>query len=113
MIIVTTPTVTGSRIVNVLGVVQGNTVRARHIGRDIVAALRNVVGGEIGQYSQLFTDAREEAMGRMVQQAQGLGANAVVNLRFATSMIMNGASEVLAYGTAVVIEPGAGPARES
>ncbi len=81
-----------------------NTVRARHVGRDIIAGLRNVVGGEVGQYSRLLAESREQALSRMVQQAEGLGANAVVNLRFATSMIMGGTAEILAYGTAVVVE---------
>ena len=104
MILVTTPAVDGKRIVTVLGLVQGNTVRARHVGRDILAALRNVVGGEVGQYSRLLTESREQALSRMVQQAESLGANAVVNLRFATSMIMSGTAEILVYGTAVVVE---------
>jgi uncharacterized protein YbjQ (UPF0145 family) len=79
-------------------------VRARHVGRDILAGLRNVVGGEVGQYSRLLTESREQALDRMTEQAQDMGANAVVNLRFATSMIMAGAAEILAYGTAVVVE---------
>jgi uncharacterized protein YbjQ (UPF0145 family) len=111
MIIVTTPDIVGSNIVQVLGLVQGNTVRARHLGRDMIAVVRNVVGGEIVGYSKLFTEAREEALLRLTRQAEDLGANAVVNLRFATSMIMSGASEVLAYGTAVVLEPAAPSAR--
>ena len=104
MLLVTTPAVDGKRVVKVLGLVQGNTVRARHVGRDIIAGLRNVVGGEVGQYSRLLAESREQALNRMVQQAEGLGANAVVNLRFATSMIMGGTAEILAYGTAVVVE---------
>ncbi|MFQ6030645.1 MAG: YbjQ family protein [Dehalococcoidia bacterium] len=108
MLTVTTPTIEGSSTVQVLGLVQGNTVRARHVGRDLIAALRNIVGGEIGQYSRLLSDAREEALQRLIQQAEGLGANAVVNLRFSTSMITNGAAEILAYGTAVLVEPGTG-----
>jgi uncharacterized protein YbjQ (UPF0145 family) len=104
MIIVTTPGVEGKRTVQVLGLVQGNTVRARYVGRDILAGLRNVVGGEVGQYSRLLTESREQALDRMTEQAQDMGANAVVNLRFATSMIMAGAAEILAYGTAVVVE---------
>ena len=104
MIIVTTPSVDGKPTVKVLGLVQGNTVRARHVGRDILAGLRNVVGGEVGQYSRLLIESREQALSRMVQQAEDLGANAVVNLRFATSMIMGGTAEILAYGTAVVVE---------
>lgn len=104
MILVTTPSIEGKRTVQVLGLVQGNTVRARHVGRDIMAALKNVVGGEVGQYSRLLSESREQALNRMVQQAESLGANAVVNLRFATSMIMSGTAEILAYGTAVVVE---------
>jgi uncharacterized protein YbjQ (UPF0145 family) len=104
MIIVTTPGVEEKRTVQVLGLVQGNTVRARHVGRDILAGLRSIVGGEVGQYSRLLTESREQALDRMPEQAQDMGANAVVNLRFATSMIMAGAAEILAYGTAVVVE---------
>lgn len=104
MIIVTTPSVDDKQTVRVLGLVQGNTVRARHVGRDILAGLRNVVGGEVGQYSRLLTESREQALNRMIQQAEGQGANAVVNVRFATSMIMGGMAEILAYGTAVVVE---------
>lgn len=104
MLLVTTPTIEGKRTVLVLGLVQGNTVRARHVGRDILAGLRNIVGGEVGQYSRLLTESREQALSRMVLQAEGLGANAVVNLRFATSMIMTGTAEILVYGTAVVVE---------
>jgi uncharacterized protein YbjQ (UPF0145 family) len=104
MIIVTTPDIEGKRITKVLGLAQGNTVRARHVGRDLMAFLRNIVGGEVGQYSRLLTESREQALDRMTQQAAEMGANAVVNLRFATSMIMTGAAEILAYGTAVVVE---------
>jgi uncharacterized protein YbjQ (UPF0145 family) len=104
MIVVSTPSVEGKGMADVLGLVQGNTVRARHVGRDILAGLRNLVGGEVGQYSRLLTDAREEALQRMIGQAEGMGANAVVNIRFATSMIMSGAAEILVYGTAVVVE---------
>lgn len=104
MILVTTPTVEGKRTIQVLGLVQGNTVRARHVGRDIVAVIRTIIGGEIGQYSSLMNDSRQQAMGRMVSQAEGLGANAIVNLRYATSTIMSGAAEILIYGTAVVVE---------
>ena len=104
MLLVTTPSVDGKHIDRVLGLVQGNTVRARNIGRDFLAGLRNVVGGEVGQDSRLLTECRGQAMSRMVQQAEELGANAVVNLRFATSMILSGTAEILAYGTAVVLE---------
>ena len=104
MLVVTTPSVEGKRTSQVLGLVQGNTVRARHAGRDIVAGLRNVIGGEVSQYSRLLAESREQALERMIKQAEELGANAVINLRFATSMIMGGTAEILAYGTAVVIE---------
>ena len=104
MIVVSTPSVEGKRTVEVMGLVQGNTVRTRHLGRDIMAGLRGLVGGEVGQYSRLLADAREEALQGMLRQADGKGANAVVNLRFATSSIIYGASEILAYGTAVVVE---------
>lgn len=104
MIIVTIPAIEGVPTLQVLGLVQGNTVRARNVGRDIIAAFRNVIGGEIGGYSRLLADAREEALRRLTRQAEDLGANAVVNLRFSTSMIMSGAAEILAYGTAIRVE---------
>ena len=101
MIIVTTPDVPGKEIIETLGIVRGSTVRARHVGRDILAGLRNIVGGEIEGYTQLMADAREQALDRMIADADGLYADAVVNVRFMTSMVMAGASEILAYGTAV------------
>ena len=104
MLLVTTPSVDGKHIVRVWGLVQSNKVSAQNIGRDFLAVLRNVVGGEVGQYSRLLTESREKAMNRMVQQAEELGANAVVNLRFATSMILSGAAKILVYGTAVILE---------
>jgi uncharacterized protein YbjQ (UPF0145 family) len=104
VIVVTTSRIEGMRIVRVLGVVRGNTVRARHIGRDIMAALRNVVGGEIAEYTKLLAESREAAVDRMVAEARELGANAIVEMRFSTSMIMSLAAELLAYGTAVVVE---------
>ena len=104
MILVTTPTVEGSKTERVLGLVSGNTVRARHIGNDLLAGLRNIIGGEVGQYSRLLSDAREEAIQRMVQHAEGLGANAVVNVRFTTSSVAQGAAELFAYGTAVKVQ---------
>ncbi|HEX2465040.1 MAG TPA: YbjQ family protein [Thermoanaerobaculia bacterium] len=104
MIVTTTPCVEGKRIVRVLGLVRGNTVRSRHIGRDVLAALRNVVGGEIPEYTKLLAESREQAVDRMVEEARGLGANAIVQMRFQTSMIMTLAAELLVYGTAVVIE---------
>jgi uncharacterized protein YbjQ (UPF0145 family) len=84
--------------------VRGNTIRARHIGRDIMALLRNIVGGEVSEYTKLLAESREQALDRMVEQARELGANAVLDARFTTSMVMQGAAELLAYGTAVVVE---------
>lgn len=104
MIVSTTPDVAGKRIVRTLGMVRGNTIRARHIGRDITAALRGIVGGEISEYTKLFGEAREQAIDRMVEEAESLGADAVVEVRFSTSMVMSAAAELLAYGTAVVFE---------
>ena len=104
MIVSTTATIEGRHITRTLGMVRGNTIRARHIGRDVVAVLRNVVGGEVSEYTKLFAEAREQALDRMVEEAQGLGANAVVEVRFSTSMVMQAAAELLAYGTAVVVE---------
>jgi uncharacterized protein YbjQ (UPF0145 family) len=85
--------------------VRGNTIRARHVGRDISAAFRNIVGGEISEYTKLLGEAREQALDRMVTEAKEIGANAIVMVRFSTSMVMSGAAELLAYGTAVVVEP--------
>jgi uncharacterized protein YbjQ (UPF0145 family) len=104
MIIVTTPEVHGRRIVRTLGLVRGNTIRARHIGKDILAGLRNIVGGEIHEYAKLLAEAREQALDRMVDEAEQLGANAIVSVRFATSVVMGGAAEMLAFGTAVCLE---------
>ena len=101
MKICTTETLPGSQITESLGVARGSTVRARNIGRDIFAGLKNIVGGEIDEYTRLQAQAREQAIQRMIQDAEKLGADAVVNVRFTTSMIMQGASEILAYGTAV------------
>ena len=99
-----TETVPGRRIVEFYGVVTGNTVRAKHLGRDIMAGLKNMVGGELKGYTELLQDSRLEATERMVAQAKSMGANAVVNVRFATSSIAQGASELFAYGTAVRVE---------
>lgn len=104
MIVVTAETVAGKRIVKSLGLVRGNTVRARHLGKDIMAALRNIVGGEVHEYAKLIAESREQALDRMVAEAESLGANAVVALRFTTSVMMGGAAELLAVGTAVVVE---------
>ena len=107
MIVVNTETIPGYRIVQVKGMVQGNTVRAKHIGRDIAASLKNIVGGELKGYTELLTESRREAMERMLAQAQQLGANAVLNVRFSTSSVTQGAAELYAYGTAVIVEPAA------
>lgn len=100
----TTSEVPGKNVAEILGVVKGNTIRARHVGRDIAAGFKNLVGGEIKSYTEMTTQAREEAFNRMVNQAVELGADAVINIRFATSMIMTGAAEMLAYGTAVKLK---------
>ena len=104
ILITTTEGVPGYKVAQVLGVVKGNTVRARNIGRDIGAGLKNLVGGEIKTYTDMVSNARDEAFNRMVNQAIEMGANAVINVRFMTSMIMQGASEMLAYGTAVKLK---------
>ena len=101
MIITTSENIPGKEIYNILGIARGSTVRARNLGRDIFAAFKNVVGGEIEEYTRLQADAREQALKRMIADAQKLDADAVINLRFSTSLIMQGASEILAYGTAV------------
>ena len=103
MIVVTTDEIEGERIDRVLGLVRGNTVRARHMGRDIMAGLRGVVGGEIEEYTRLLSESRQVAVNRMSRQAEEMGANAIVAVRFMTSAIMGGASEILVYGTAVVL----------
>lgn len=112
MIIVNTETIPGYPIREVKGLVQGNTIRAKHIGRDVMAGLKNLVGGELRGYTELLTEARREAMERMILQAQQLGANAIVNARFTTSSVTQGAAELYAYGTAVVVDmtPAAAPA---
>ena len=104
MIIVTTDEVNDRSIKQVLGLVQGNTVRARHAGRDIVAGLRSLVGGEVSEYSRLMGESRQEALRRMENQAEKLGANAIVGTRLVTAMVMQGSAEMLAYGTAVILE---------
>ena len=104
MIITTTEEVPNKKVSEILGVVQGNTVRAKNIGRDIAAALKNVVGGEIASYTDLLTQARTEAYNRMVNQAIDLKADAIINVRFMTSMVVGGSAEILAYGTAVKLK---------
>ena len=104
MILSTTHTIEGKKIVKHLGLVRGNTIRARHIGKDIMAGLKNVVGGEIDDYTKMMAESREQAIDRMVAEATEKGANAIVGMKFATSMIMQMASEILVYGTAVIVE---------
>ena len=104
MIIVTSENIAGKRIVKTLGLVRGNTVRARHIGRDIMAGLRNIVGGEVHEYAKLVAESREQSLDRMSAEAAELGANAVIAARFTTSVLMGGAAELLAIGTAVIVE---------
>ena len=104
IIICTTPNIEGKRIVETLGLVSGNTVRARHIGTDIIAGFRDVIGGEMKGYTKMLTDAREQALQRMLEEAEKLGANAIMSFRFSTSTVKEGAAEILAYGTAVKTE---------
>ncbi len=101
MIVVTTETISNKRITETLGLVRGNTIRARHVGRDILAGLRTLVGGEIHEYAKLLAESREQALDRMVAEARELGADAIVSVRFSTSVIIGGAAEMLAFGTAV------------
>lgn len=105
MIIVNTEQVPGYRITQVKGLAQGNTIRAKHIGRDIGAGLKNLVGGELTGYTELLSESRQQATARMEETATAMGANAVVNVRFTTSSVASGAAELYAYGTAVVVEP--------
>jgi len=104
MIVATTETLPGKRITRVLGLVRGNTVRARHVGRDLLAAMRNLVGGEVREYTKLMGESREQSIDRMVEEAERLGANAVIGVHFTTSMVMLSASEIMCYGTAVLWE---------
>ena len=104
MIITTSETIIGKEIYQTVGLVRGSTVRARNIGRDIFASFKNLVGGEISEYTKLLADAREQSIQRMIEDAECLGANAIVEVRFTTSAVMQGCSEILAYGTAVKIK---------
>lgn len=104
MIVVTSETIANKRIIKTLGLVRGNTVRARHIGKDILAGLRNIVGGEVHEYAKLIAESREQTLDRMITEAEELGANAIIASRFTTSVMMGGAAELLAIGTAVVVE---------
>ena len=104
MIVTTTENIPGKKVVKILGLVRGNTIRARHLGRDIGAMFRGMIGGEIVEYTKMMAESREQAMDRMVKEAEDLGANAIVMTRFSTSSMMQGAAELLVYGTAVVVE---------
>jgi len=104
MLLSTTDEIPGKKIVKHLGLARGNTIRARHIGRDIMAGLKNIVGGEISDYTKMMAESREQALDRMIEEAQGLGANAIVGIYFTTSMVMQSAAEILVFGTAVVVE---------
>ncbi len=105
MIVTTSENISGHRVIRTLGLVRGNTIRARHVGKDLMAFGRNIVGGEVSEYTKLLAEAREQAIDRMVEEAEGLGANAITMVRFSTAQVMSGAAELLAYGTAMVIEP--------
>ncbi|MFC1660264.1 YbjQ family protein [Gemmatimonadota bacterium] len=105
MIVTTTPDIHGARVTETHGMVRGSSIRARHLGKDIMALFRNLAGGEITEYTKMLAEAREQAVDRMLEEADDLGANAVVGVRFQTSMVMSGAAEMLCYGTAVTIEP--------
>lgn len=104
MIVVTSDKIPGSEIKEVLGLVKGNTIRTRNIGRDILAGLKNIVGGEVSDYTKMMAESREQALDRMEESAISMGANAIVTVRFVTTSVMDGAAELLAYGTAVVID---------
>ncbi len=104
MIIVNTPDIHNKKITETLGIARGSTVRARNVGQDIFAGLKNIIGGEISEYTKLQAQSREQALQRMIEDAERMGANAIVNVRLTTSMVMQGCSEILAYGTAVVVE---------
>jgi uncharacterized protein YbjQ (UPF0145 family) len=104
MIIVNTPEIHNKKIRETLGIARGSTVRARNVGQDIFAGLKNIIGGEISEYTKLQAQSREQALQRMIEDAKRMGANAIVNVRLTTSMVMQGCSEILAYGTAVVVE---------
>ena len=104
MMVVTSENIAGKKVVKTLGLVRGNTVRARHVGKDIMAGLRNIVGGEVHEYAKLMAESREQTLDRMVAEAHALGANAVIATRFTTSVMAAGAAELLAIGTAVIVE---------
>lgn len=107
MMITTSSSLAGKRIVRTMGLVRGNTVRARHLGKDIIALFKNILGGEIEEYTKLLAESRDQAVDRMIAQATALGANAIIDTRFSTSYIMANAAEILVYGTAVIVEDAA------
>lgn len=104
MTITTSGSIAGKKIVKTIGLVKGNTIRARHLGRDILAMFKLLIGGEIEDYTKMMAESREQAIDRMIEDAKELGANAIIDIRFSTSYLMSSAAEILAYGTAVVIE---------
>lgn len=104
MIVVTTEQIPGARIVRSLGLVRGSTIRSRHLGKDLMAVLRNLVGGEVYEYTKMLAESREQAIDRMTEEAEVMGANAITSVRFQTSTVMSGAAEMLCYGTAVWVE---------
>ena len=105
MIVTPASHIVGQRVVKTLGLARGNTIRARHLGKDVLAVFKNIVGGEIEEYSKMMGEAREQAIDRMVADAKSLGANAITDMRFSTAYVMGSAAEIVAYGNAVVIEP--------
>lgn len=105
MIVVSSEQVAGHRVARTLGLVRGSAIRGRHLGKDLIAHLRNAVGGEIPEYIKMLSESREQALDRMVEEATGVGANGIISIRFVTSSMMAGSAEVLVYGTAVVLEP--------
>jgi uncharacterized protein YbjQ (UPF0145 family) len=104
LIIVTSPTIPGKNIVKTIGLVRGSTIRAKHLGKDIVAGFRGMVGGEVSEYTHMMAESREQALARMIEDAEKKGANAIISMNFGTSMVMTSAAECIAYGTGVVIE---------
>jgi len=104
MIVVTTDFIPGKRIVKTLGLARGNSIRCRHMGKDILAGFRNIVGGEVMEYTKMMAESREQSLDRMIAEAEALGADAVIGVRFSTSMMMSSAAEILVYGTAVLLE---------
>ena len=104
MIVTTSPNLPGHKILEAIGIVKGSSIRARHIGKDIIAGLRNIVGGELHEYGKLLAESREQALDRMIEDANEKGANAIISVRFTTSVLMGGAAEMMAYGTAVITE---------